>query len=273
MSLIFSMRVFLINLLFIVVSGIVYGQQTAGVVSYKETLQFGVKIDRYWTLHYNDETGIFLETKKGVIPDKASLEETKKQLQRANLPTEGITHKVIYIKRPPFSIVSSIKDHTLISQERFARDPVLVKEQIPKIEWVLHKEMKQISGYTCQKATTRFRGRNYTVWFTTEIPSFFGPWKLSGLPGLILEYYDDTGQAYCIATNIELRSTYDSITSVLTDEHQKGEVHDIKAYVELKKTENQVLADRIMTTLPRDAIFNVAPYVRQGYELEYEWED
>jgi GLPGLI family protein len=42
-----------------------------------------------------------------------------------------------------------------------------------------------------------FRGCIYTVWYTPDIPSSFGPWKLNGCPGLILEATrDDKGFAF-----------------------------------------------------------------------------
>jgi len=47
-----------------------------------------------------------------------------------------------------------------------------------------------VAGYLCQKATCRFRGRNYTAWFAMDIPIQNGPWKFGGLPGLILKAYD-----------------------------------------------------------------------------------
>lgn len=53
--------------------------------------------------------------------------------------------------------------------------------------WTLQSETRQIGGYACQRATTTFRGRGYDVWFTRTIPAAVGPWKLAGLPGLILE--------------------------------------------------------------------------------------
>ena len=59
-----------------------------------------------------------------------------------------------------------------------------------KPNWQLQEGTDTVAGYDCQKATLNFRGRNYTAWFTTEIPISEGPWKLFGLPGLILKVED-----------------------------------------------------------------------------------
>jgi len=63
-------------------------------------------------------------------------------------------------------------------------------ESIPVQNWVVSDETLTVAGYSCQKATCRFRGRDYTAWFTTDIPINNGPWKFGGLPGLILKAYD-----------------------------------------------------------------------------------
>ena len=61
------------------------------------------------------------------------------------------------------------------------------KEKVPPQQWNLTTDTLTILGYLCQKATTFFRGRNYEAWFSPEIPIKEGPWKLYGLPGLILK--------------------------------------------------------------------------------------
>ena len=67
---------------------------------------------------------------------------------------------------------------------------VLCKEPLQNHNWNILNEMKQIAGYKCQKATCRFRGRDYIAWFTRDIPINEGPYKFSGLPGLIVKIYD-----------------------------------------------------------------------------------
>jgi GLPGLI family protein len=83
---------------------------------------------------------------------------------------------------------------TLMEVRRVASDEFLLKAPFPKQEWDIHDDTKVLGGYTCQKATTIFGGRQYTAWFTTDIPFSFGPWKLHGLPGLILAAKDDKNE-------------------------------------------------------------------------------
>ena len=64
------------------------------------------------------------------------------------------------------------------------------KEDTPILDWKLIPGDSTICEYACKKATTHLHGREYTVWYTPEIPISEGPWKLSGLPGLILKATD-----------------------------------------------------------------------------------
>ncbi len=58
-------------------------------------------------------------------------------------------------------------------------------------EWnLVYNADTLISSYKCHKATTYFAGRNYTAWYTTEIPINDGPYKFKGLPGLIVKIED-----------------------------------------------------------------------------------
>ena len=68
--------------------------------------------------------------------------------------------------------------------------PCSYREALP-FKWQLQADTPRIiKGYKCQKATTRYGGRNYVAWYTTAIPLADGPYKFKGLPGLILEIYD-----------------------------------------------------------------------------------
>ncbi|MEZ2337384.1 GLPGLI family protein [Mucilaginibacter sp. RCC_168] len=60
-------------------------------------------------------------------------------------------------------------------------------------KWQIQPQKAKVNGYAAQKATCTFGGRQYTAWFTTEVPIATGPWKFNGLPGLILNVEDSTG--------------------------------------------------------------------------------
>ncbi|MEY3323138.1 MAG: hypothetical protein RLZZ417_2721 [Bacteroidota bacterium] len=65
-----------------------------------------------------------------------------------------------------------------------------ISEDIPKLEWILTEVEKIIGGFICKQAFTTFRGRDYEAWYAVNLPFPMGPWKLNGLPGLILEAND-----------------------------------------------------------------------------------
>ena len=69
--------------------------------------------------------------------------------------------------------------------------------------WTMGDSTREVLGYTCQQATADFRGRRWTAWFATDIPISDGPWKLGGLPGLILEAYDEEQQHVFTAVGLE----------------------------------------------------------------------
>jgi len=81
------------------------------------------------------------------------------------------------------------KNHYFLKQRLI--NNYLIETPIDKIDWKITKDTLSIAGVACQKATARFKGRNWIAWFAPELPFQSGPWKLNGLPGLIVEAYDE----------------------------------------------------------------------------------
>jgi GLPGLI family protein len=77
-------------------------------------------------------------------------------------------------------------------------------EELPVQNWDIQDDTLTIAGYLSQKATCRFRGRDYTAWFAPAIPINNGPWKFGGLPGLILKVYDGDNQYVYECVKIEI---------------------------------------------------------------------
>lgn len=73
------------------------------------------------------------------------------------------------------------------------RDGFRVVEPIEQPRWELIPDSTaRILGYDCQMARCNYKGRQWFAWFTTDIPIDNGPWKLDGLPGLVLRAYDNS---------------------------------------------------------------------------------
>lgn len=103
----------------------------------------------------------------------------------------------------------------------------VVEEPIENIDWtIVEDSVKKVLGYDCIMATADYHGRKWTAWFTPEIPLQAGPWKLAGLPGLILEADADNGVYSFVATGIQ--NTTRQISQVyLADRYEKVSRKDL----------------------------------------------
>ncbi len=95
----------------------------------------------------------------------------------------------------------NISSNTFIEEKDFLGKQFLISDTIPKLDWKLENQSKQIGQYTAFKATALKSTKNLfkqdsttlkknilvTAWYTPQIPISNGPGEYGGLPGLILE--------------------------------------------------------------------------------------
>jgi GLPGLI family protein len=88
-----------------------------------------------------------------------------------------------------------LKSGRMLNREYLFDAPVLVSDTVPEITWTISYDapVRIISNLSCRKAEGNFRGRQYIAWFSEQYPTKAGPWKLAGLPGLIIEAEDSDG--------------------------------------------------------------------------------
>ena len=108
-------------------------------------------------------------------------------------------------------------------------------EPTPEIVWTLSDDTLTVSGYLCQQATATHRGVEWRVWYTDEIPSSAGPWRLRGLPGLIVKA-ESEAHTFCLT---ELRQEATPITAP----EQRPDVQRMK-YTKLLKHRNEIYGNR-----------------------------
>lgn len=110
----------------------------------------------------------------------------------------------------------------------------LMEDNYPPIPWrIISDSNKMFGDIQCIKAIGSFRGRVYEVWFAPSIPLAFGPWKLNGLPGLILEAYDVKKEVYFKFISLE---NYNTSLNVIVDLPKEYIKTTKKEFEKLKET-------------------------------------
>jgi GLPGLI family protein len=77
---------------------------------------------------------------------------------------------------------------------RWITGMIAIPQDVPSFNWELIDSTKTVNGLQCSKAQGFWRGRYYTAWYARSVPTKSGPWKASGLPGLIVSLYDSKNE-------------------------------------------------------------------------------
>lgn len=112
-----------------------------------------------------------------------------------------VYHSRLYVTKDFAKSVSTTYDQAGMGECGYYEEP------FSEIKWVIENDSsKTILDYQCIMATTDYHGRKWSVWFSPEIPMQDGPWKFCGLPGLVMEASEQSGQHSFSATGIESSS-------------------------------------------------------------------
>jgi len=81
-------------------------------------------------------------------------------------------------------------EQKMLVKDNLLFNSYLIQNPLPAIDWKISSDTATFGGLHCQKATCHFKGRDYIAWFSPELPVHIGPWKLNGLPGVIVDAHD-----------------------------------------------------------------------------------
>jgi|UPI0004B0CCD3 GLPGLI family protein len=233
-----------------------YGQSQNGEVIYTF---FANGAKKEAKLIFNNSQSIF--TIKNDQLNKKKVEVIGREEEKSNMNIELYFN--FDINTPmSFGMLTDIKNNCIIDHKFFPIDfaaikfdTLFVKDKARIISWELLNETKNINSFKCQKAIGNFRGRTYTVWFTNDIPVSLGPWKLNGLPGLILEATDSLNQFQYFAEKIELQMEISTIdTEGFFNQIYITPIQERIIYVSFVELMFKEITTKIRSSMPRGVV-------------------
>lgn len=138
-----------------------------------------------------------------------------------------------------------------VKELKYFKTTYLIEDELLLPKWDIANETKVFDNHHCQKATTTYKGRTYEVWFTNEYATFFGPWKLNGLPGLIVLAYDKHNEVMFEAVKIQ---KYDGNICTIDNSAKQISTNEYKLVIKNWKKD---IEERLKSMGNRDFNFDV----------------
>jgi GLPGLI family protein len=242
------MKLKLTILLYFVFS-IIYSQSTYKI-NYNFLTLFDGNKNHNSTLIFSNEKSNFtykLEEKDTII--KETFDEN------SNILIEIPDNKLHYI-------YTDLKNNQRSELVYLDKDKYIVNETLDFPIWEITTLTKKKNNHLCYKATTFFKGRTYEAWFTLDYPTQHGPWKLIGLPGLILEASDNKNEVFFEVTQVKIINDkefelFNDIQRIDNLEYQK----------KVKKHEDNII-NHITSLGDRDITISVKISKKIGLEID-----
>lgn len=207
-----------------------------------------------------------------------SMPWSQSSLREPTFEAEGKFYQETYLHMPTVWI--GWPEGQTTSRELIFPNEFEGKEPTPELQWTLTDDTLRVGDYLCQKATTTYRGLTWQAYYTEEIPSSAGPWRLRGLPGLIVKA--ESGAHSFVLTQVLQQSepitykpnpearqlSYKKLLKYRTDiygnkQYVKNPVYYLPEFNELMKT----IPNAQVTVLKQfDALFvNWMPVLHKGH--------
>ncbi|WP_166963017.1 GLPGLI family protein [Yeosuana marina] len=188
-------------------------------------------------------------------------ESLYKEEEKLGAPQTGNVQMVFVSTDASDILYRNLKEKRYTSKNEVFGKIFLIKDSLPKLDWTLEQETKNIGEYTCFKATMKhmvpvvtggisinddkdlnaneneepqMEEITITAWYTPQIPINNGPAKYYGLPGLILEVNNGTETIVCSKLVLNPEDKVDIV------EPRKGKVvnqEDFESIVEKRMQE------------------------------------
>lgn len=165
----------------------------------------------------------------------------------------------------------------LIKDNSFTREILYATDDYQDFNWKLVPNQDiVILGYKCSKAVGSLRGREYTVWFSKDLPADVGPWKFRGLPGAILKATDQDHifafEASKIILNFPLKQELAAKFTFVFPENASDYLR-YQQYIERENDFLQDVAEKIKANRPI-GVTVISNSKERDYKMEktFEWE-
>jgi len=125
--------------------------------------------------------------------------------QMDQIESSEITQQINVSRKIAFKKVA-ILDHLAASfyiQGKVHSTNYEYKENRPNLKWDLIAENKMILDYKVHKARVHYGGRTWLAWYAPQIPIPLGPYVFGGLPGVIMELYDQGNNFHFLAVGLD----------------------------------------------------------------------